>query len=103
MSAFANTWWVLGSIDLNFYDPPRGTNLLIEDTVLNAVKAVGIGRAAFMKQKTGGFKPLKSKAGFVLAGMDGIRYRQYELQMQSGDQLFLYTDGVTEAMNPEES
>ena len=58
--------------------------------------------APFVKRETGEFEPLKSKAGFVLAGMDGIRYKQYETQMQPGDQLFLYTDGVTEAMNPEE-
>ena len=56
----------------------------------------------FVKRETGEFEALKSKAGFVLAGMDGIRYRQYEIRMQPGDQLFLYTDGVTEAMNPEE-
>lgn len=45
------------------------------------------------------FQYLKSKPGFVLAGMDGIRYRQYELQMSPGDTIFLYTDGVTEATN----
>lgn len=45
------------------------------------------------------FKYLKSKPGFVLAGMDGIRYKQYELQMCPGDSIFLYTDGVTEATN----
>ena len=33
----------------------------------------------------------------VLAGMDGIKYRQNELQLTPGDQIFLYTDGVTEA------
>lgn len=42
---------------------------------------------------------LKSRPGFVLAGMDGMRYKQYELQMQPGDMIFLYTDGVTEAEN----
>ena len=51
--------------------------------------------------KTGNqkFEYLKSKPGFVLAGIDGIRYKQHELQMHPGDTLFLYTDGVTEAMN----
>ena len=29
--------------------------------------------------------------------MDGIKYRQNELQLTPGDQIFLYTDGVTEA------
>ena len=29
--------------------------------------------------------------------MDGIRYRTNELQLERGDRIFLYTDGVTEA------
>lgn len=31
--------------------------------------------------------------------MDGIHYRRNEYQLESGDVLFLYTDGVTEAIN----
>ena len=42
---------------------------------------------------------VRLKAGLVLAGMEGIRYREQTLQMQKGDILYLYTDGVTEAMN----
>lgn len=48
----------------------------------------------------GGFTFLKTRPGLVLAGMDGIRYRQNELQMHPGDRLFLYTDGITEATDP---
>lgn len=48
----------------------------------------------------GGFTFLKTRPGLVLAGMDGLRYRQYDLQMQPGDRIFLYTDGITEASNP---
>ena len=48
-----------------------------------------------------GFQYLRSRPGFVLAGMDGVRYRQNELQMQPGDKIFLYTDGVTEATSGE--
>lgn len=40
-----------------------------------------------------------SGPGMVLAGMDGIHYRRNEYQLESGDVLFLYTDGVTEATN----
>lgn len=43
------------------------------------------------------FYYLKSRGGMVLAGMDGIKYRQNELQLTPGDKIFLYTDGVTEA------
>ncbi len=45
----------------------------------------------------GEFQYLKARAGFVLAGMEGVHYRQSELQLAPGDTLFLYTDGVTEA------
>lgn len=45
------------------------------------------------------FELLKDKHGFVIGGMDGIRYKQYELQMEPGAKLFLYTDGVPEATN----
>lgn len=47
------------------------------------------------------FNYLRSKPGFVLAGMDTIRYKTNELQLEPGDILFLYTDGVTEATNAE--
>ncbi len=40
---------------------------------------------------------LPAKNGFVLAGMEGARYKENEIQLQTGDALFLYTDGVTEA------
>ena len=45
------------------------------------------------------FEFLRSRAGFVLAGMEGMRYIVNELQMNNGDRIFLYTDGVTEATN----
>ena len=54
-----------------------------------------------LKRANGGFEYLKSRAGFVLAGMEGVRYRASELVLSPGDRLFLYTDGVTEATNAE--
>lgn len=53
-----------------------------------------------VRQNGGTFEFLRSRPGFVLAGMDGICYRQNEFQMQPGDRLFLYTDGITEAVDP---
>ncbi len=47
----------------------------------------------------GKFSWLKSRAGFVLAGDDDTFYRQQEITLSPGDELFLYTDGVTEAVN----
>ena len=45
---------------------------------------------------------LNLKPGLMLAGMDGVRYKEQTVQLNKGDMLFLYTDGVTEAMNNEE-
>lgn len=50
-----------------------------------------------LKRKGGRYEWLKSRPGFVLAGMEGTRYREGSLRLEAGDRLFLYTDGVTEA------
>ena len=48
------------------------------------------------------FTLLKDKHGFVLGGMENIKFTEYELQLEKGDKIFVYTDGVPEAMNAEE-
>jgi len=55
-----------------------------------------------VKTGEGEFVYHKTRAGFVLAGMDGIRYRRFEMQLQPGDTIYLYTDGVTEATDAAE-
>ena len=45
------------------------------------------------------YEYLKSQAGFVLGGLPGLKYKSVELNLNNGDKLFLYTDGVTEAAN----
>lgn len=52
-----------------------------------------------LKRAGGQFEWLKSRPGFVLAGMEGVRYRENTLHLEPGDRLYLYTDGVTEATN----
>ncbi|HBU13392.1 MAG TPA: hypothetical protein DEB31_11950 [Clostridiales bacterium] len=47
------------------------------------------------------YEVLRVKPGLVLAGIDGIVYKQHEIHLHPGDELFLYTDGVTEMMNPQ--
>lgn len=49
----------------------------------------------------GGFEYLRSKPCFILAGMDGIKYRKNEFTLAPGDEIYLYTDGVTEATDSE--
>ena len=52
-----------------------------------------------IKKANGDFELYKDKHGFVVGGMDGMRYKDYELTLEKGDVLFLYTDGVAEATN----
>ena len=50
-----------------------------------------------VRHKNGTYEYLKGRANFVLAGMEGVRYREQQIQLQQGDEIYLYTDGVTEA------
>lgn len=52
-----------------------------------------------LRRRDGQFEYLRIKPNFVLAGMEGIPYRRHEMQLDPGDTLYLYTDGVTEAHN----
>lgn len=53
----------------------------------------------FICKRGGTFEPYRIRAGFVLAGMEGIRYKCGSIQLEPGDKIFQYTDGVTEATN----
>lgn len=52
-----------------------------------------------IKRAGGDFQLLKTRPGFVLAGMEGVLYRAEQITLGAGDRLFLYTDGVPEATN----
>jgi sigma-B regulation protein RsbU (phosphoserine phosphatase) len=52
-----------------------------------------------IKKADGSFELFKDKHGFVIGGMDGMRYKEYEFTLEKGGALFLYTDGVAEATN----
>jgi len=54
-----------------------------------------------IKRKGGTFEYLKTEPCLVLAFLKDTKYRQEEIYLDSGDTLYLYTDGVTEAMNHE--
>ena len=57
----------------------------------------------FLCRKGGVFEPYKVRAGFVLAGMQGIRYRAGSIQLEPGDKVFQYSDGIPEAINSEKA
>ena len=50
-----------------------------------------------IKHGDNGFTVMKDRHGFVIGGMSGLKYRDYEFELAPGDELFLYTDGVPEA------
>lgn len=50
----------------------------------------------------GKYEWFREKPNFVLAGMEDMHYKDHELQLEPGDRLYLYTDGVTEALNPKQ-
>ena len=52
-----------------------------------------------LMHKNRDFILLKDPHGLVLGAMDKSDYRSYEIQLVPGDTVFLYTDGVTEAVN----
>ena len=51
--------------------------------------------------KDGAWRWFKDVSGMPLGLFDGIPYDAYELDLSIGDQFLIYTDGVTEAMNPD--
>ena len=50
-------------------------------------------------QPGGQFELIRDKHGFVIGGMAGMKYKEYELTLKPGSKLFVYTDGVPEAAN----
>ncbi len=56
---------------------------------------------AFYQSRAGDIRFLDT-SGFILGGLDDVDalYENGSVQMQTGDRLFLYTDGVIESFNP---
>lgn len=52
-----------------------------------------------LKEPDGDFEIYKDKHGFVVGGMEGVIYTNYDLYVKPGWKLFMYTDGLPEAQN----
>jgi len=50
-----------------------------------------------IKRPDGSFELYRDRHGFVIGGMEGVKYREYEIKLEPGAKLFVYTDGVPEA------
>ena len=68
------------------------------DTETGLLEYVNAGHnPPLVRHGDGRFEYLRTKPNFILAGMDMTRYKKHELQLEKGDEIFVYTDGVTEA------
>ncbi len=47
----------------------------------------------------GKYEYVKTKHSLVLGGMEGVKYSSYTMKLEQDDELYLYTDGVTDANN----
>ena len=52
-----------------------------------------------IKRAGSGYELIRDKHGLALAAMENMKYTEYELRMNPGDRLFVYTDGVPEAID----
>ena len=50
-----------------------------------------------IKKGDGSFELFRDPHGFVIGGMPGMKYKEYEISLEKGDTLFVYTDGAPEA------
>lgn len=56
----------------------------------------------YLRRANGKFEQMKIDPAFALAGLNKTVYTQKQLQMNFGDTIFLYTDGITEGQNKDE-
>jgi len=54
----------------------------------------------FIKRAGGAVEPIDQRHGPGLGPIGGVAYKEGKLQLGEGDSLMMYTDGITEAMNP---
>ena len=52
-----------------------------------------------LKKAGESFELFKDRHGVAVGAMDGVRYREYTIDLEPGAKIFVYTDGVAEATN----
>ena len=77
-------------------------------TVFIGILSVGTGELLYtnaghtppyLRRKDGTLQRLDKRGGPAIAAMEGMAYKEERETLEPGDLLFLYTDGVTEAMD----
>lgn len=57
----------------------------------------------YIKRRDGSIETLNKRHGPVMGAMEGIAYKEDKNRLYQGDMIFLFTDGVTEAMDEAEN
>ncbi|MCR5671186.1 MAG: SpoIIE family protein phosphatase [Butyrivibrio sp.] len=52
-----------------------------------------------IKRAGGDYEIFRDKHSLALAAMEGLKAKEYEITLNPGDKLFVYTDGIPEAIN----
>lgn len=52
-----------------------------------------------IRHKDGDYELLKDKHFLALATMEGIKFKDYDIELKYGDEIFVYTDGIPEAID----
>ncbi len=75
----------------------------ILDVTNGLLRAVNAGHEYPAYRKAGGqFELLKSRHNLAVGILETAKYEEYEIQMNPGDKIFVYTDGVPEATDSEQ-
>jgi sigma-B regulation protein RsbU (phosphoserine phosphatase) len=54
----------------------------------------------YIQRQAGNREVLDQRHGPIIGALEGLAYKEDHVQLQKGDQLLIFTDGVTEAMDP---
>ena len=96
---------ILGSLNNMLHENNKGRMFVtiwlgildIENGILRASNAGH--EFPFIKRPGGEFEVYKDKHGFIVGGKSNLTYKEYQLELEPGTKLFLYTDGLPEAKN----
>jgi len=77
--------------------------ICVLDLESDEVKFINAGHnPPFLMKDGGAFEMMKPKANLVFGMMEDIPYKEQSIKLEKGDVIYLYTDGMTEALNAQE-
>lgn len=77
--------------------------ICVLDLETNDVTFINAGHnKPFIIDEEGKFSMVPAKVNMAFGMMEGVPYREQHLELPKGSCMYMYTDGVTEALNPKE-